>query len=51
MASHGPPARPLALQLHCEQWLCCARNKLWWMTPEWGRTARELPPEAQVGDS
>jgi hypothetical protein len=36
------------MQLHCERWLCCARNKLWWMTPEWGKTARELPPEAQV---
>ncbi|PSC76674.1 galactinol-sucrose galactosyltransferase 2 [Micractinium conductrix] len=33
--------------LHCKRWLCCARNKLWWMTPEWGRTARELPPETQ----
>ena len=40
---------PSRLQLHCKRWLCCARNKLWWMTPEWGRTARELPPETQVG--
>ena len=35
--------------LHCTRWLCCARNKLWWMTPEWGTTTRELPPEGQVG--
>lgn len=44
------PAAPLPphLQLHCQRWLCCARNKLWWMTPEWGKTARELPPETQV---
>lgn len=34
--------------LHCRRWLCCARNKLWWMTPEWGTTANELPPETQV---
>ncbi|KAL4423582.1 hypothetical protein ABPG77_004622 [Micractinium sp. CCAP 211/92] len=33
--------------LHCKRWLCCARNKLWWMTPEWGKSARELPPETQ----
>lgn len=33
--------------LRCKQWLACARNKLWWMTPEWGKTARELPPETQ----
>ncbi|EFN59497.1 hypothetical protein CHLNCDRAFT_138126 [Chlorella variabilis] len=33
--------------LHCKQWLCCARNKLWWMTPEWGKNARDLPPETQ----
>ncbi|KAL4431157.1 hypothetical protein ABPG75_006413 [Micractinium tetrahymenae] len=33
--------------LHCKQWLCCARNKLWWMTPEWGKSGRDLPPETQ----
>eukprot|EP00887_Chlorella_sp_A99_P005610 scaffold1.g5610.t1 len=33
--------------LRCKRWLACARNKLWWMTPEWGATARELPPETQ----
>lgn len=47
-----PPAAAALLrmpQLHCKQWLCSARNKLWWMTPEWGKTARELPPETQVG--
>ena len=45
-----PPARPPTRlpQLHCKRWLCCARNKLWWMTPEWGTTARDLPPETQV---
>jgi hypothetical protein len=24
-----------------------ARNKLWWMVPEWGTTASDLPPETQ----
>lgn len=42
-----PPAPPL-LQLRCRRWLCCARNKLFWMTPEWGTSTRELPPETQV---
>lgn len=44
-----PCAPPIShQQLHCKRWLCCARNKLWWMTPEWGRSARDLPPETQV---
>ena len=33
--------------LRARRWLACARNKLWWMTPEWGTSARELPPETQ----
>ena len=33
--------------LRCRRWLACARNKLWWMTPEWGVSGRELPPETQ----
>lgn len=24
-----------------------ARNKLWWMVPEWGSAASDLPPETQ----
>jgi raffinose synthase len=37
---------PLGL-LRCKRWLACARNKLWWMTPEWGSVGSELPPETQ----
>lgn len=33
--------------LRCKRWLACARNKLWWMTPEWGVRGRDLPPETQ----
>lgn len=33
--------------LRCNRWLACARNKMWWMTPEWGVSGRELPPETQ----
>jgi hypothetical protein len=33
--------------LRCNRWLACARNKMWWMTPEWGTSGRELPPETQ----
>lgn len=35
-------------RLRCARWLCAARNKMWWMTPEWGATAAQLPPETQV---
>lgn len=35
------------LQLKSKRYLACARCKLWWMTPEWGRTAADLPPETQ----
>jgi hypothetical protein len=31
----------------CTRWMACARNKLWWMTPEWGTTMDELPTETQ----
>ena len=34
-------------QLRCRRFLAAARNKLWWMTPEWGRAGCELPPETQ----
>jgi hypothetical protein len=27
--------------------LACARCKLWWMTPEWVNTTRNMPPETQ----
>lgn len=27
--------------------MACARNKLWWMTPEWGSTLHTLPTETQ----
>ncbi|KAK9800807.1 hypothetical protein WJX73_008418 [Symbiochloris irregularis] len=33
--------------LHCNRFLACARCKLWWMTPEWGSSAGQLPPETQ----
>ncbi len=34
-------------QLKFTRFLACARNKLWWMTPEWGSDAGQLPPETQ----
>eukprot|EP00951_Prasinocladus_malaysianus_P022567 scaffold189543_cov37-Prasinocladus_malaysianus.AAC.1 len=30
-----------ARQLRCHRLMCCGRNKLWWMTPEWGSKAKE----------
>jgi Raffinose synthase or seed imbibition protein Sip1 len=27
--------------------MACARNKLWWMTPEWGTAVGALPSETQ----
>lgn len=30
-----------------KRYLACARNKLWWMTPEWGTSMHTLPPETQ----
>jgi hypothetical protein len=35
------------LQLKFKRYLACARNKLWWMTPEWGTSLHTLPPETQ----
>ena len=31
------------------QWLACSKNKLWWMTPEWGgEYTSGIPQETQV---
>ena len=35
------------MQLRCRRFLACARCKLWWMTPEWGQRAQQVPPETQ----
>ena len=35
------------VQLGVRRFLACARCKLWWMTPEWGSRAKDLPPETQ----
>lgn len=35
------------MQLLSQRFLACARCKLWWMTPEWGTSAADLPPETQ----
>ena len=29
------------------RFLACARIKIYWMTPEWGCSAKDLPPETQ----
>jgi hypothetical protein len=34
-------------QIKFKRYLACARNKLWWMTPEWGSSLHSLPPETQ----
>lgn len=34
-------------KLCCERFVSSARCKLWWMAPEWGRTAGDLSPETQ----
>ena len=34
-------------QLKFKRYLACARNKLWWMTPEWGTSLHTLPAETQ----
>ncbi|GIM11600.1 hypothetical protein Vretimale_15098 [Volvox reticuliferus] len=34
-------------QLNFKRLLACARNKLWWMTPEWRTSTWALPPETQ----
>eukprot|EP00877_Chromochloris_zofingiensis_P013756 jgi/Chrzof1/8634/Cz03g18110.t1 len=33
--------------LRFRRYLACARNKLWWMTPEWGTSLNVLPQETQ----
>lgn len=38
----------LTPQLSSSHLLACARCKLWWMTPEWVDSTRNLPPETQV---
>ena len=35
------------MQLICRRWMACARNKLWWMTPEWGKMGDAIPTETQ----
>ena len=35
------------VQLGVRRFLACARCKLWWMTPEWGNRAKDMPPETQ----
>lgn len=37
----------MCVQLLSQRFLACARCKLWWMTPEWGISAEDLPPETQ----
>ena len=37
----------VAPQLKAKRILACARCKLWWMTPEWVGSTRDLPPETQ----
>lgn len=37
----------VVLQLRFRRYLACARNKLWWMTPEWGTSLNVLPQETQ----
>ena len=34
--------------LCCSRWMCSAKNKLWWMTPSWGKSLQYIPPETQV---
>ncbi|CAL8470414.1 g9956 [Coccomyxa elongata] len=34
-------------KLRVVRFLACARCKLWWMTPEWGSRALDIPPETQ----
>eukprot|EP00890_Picochlorum_soloecismus_P006141 jgi/Picsp_1/6528/NSC_03871-R1_stachyose synthase len=33
--------------LRCSRWMCSAKNKLWWMTPSWGKSLQHIPPETQ----
>lgn len=34
-------------KLKFKRFLACARNKLWWMTPEWRTSTQNMPPETQ----
>jgi len=43
----SPATDAVVGQLRCQRFLACARNKLWWMTPEWGSDAAQLPGETQ----
>jgi Raffinose synthase or seed imbibition protein Sip1 len=45
--THASACALSCVQLKCGRFLACARNKLWWMTPEWGTSAKQLPPEVQ----
>jgi len=42
-----PLSQPSTLHLSSISFLCCARNKIYWMTPEWGTKASQIPPETQ----
>jgi hypothetical protein len=46
-AAPRPTADAVVGALRCQRFLSCARNKLWWMTPEWGAEAAQLPGETQ----
>ena len=37
----------LSLFENIDSFLCCSRNKIYWMTPEWGTRSSDLPPETQ----
>lgn len=39
--------RGVHVQVKCKRFMACARNKLWWMTPEWGTAMSEVPTETQ----
>lgn len=35
-------------QLSCERFMAASRTKRWWMGPNWGSSAAEIPVETQV---
>mmetsp|Transcript_18788 Transcript_18788/g.45238 ORF Transcript_18788/g.45238 Transcript_18788/m.45238 type:complete len:780 (+) Transcript_18788:3-2342(+) len=47
MAHAGSQHDLLLGALHCEKFLACSRQKLWWMHPTWGSLAAEVPEETQ----
>lgn len=53
MSTHATQPNPsvpcihTGIQLNFKRLLACARNKLWWMTPEWRTASWALPPETQ----